>query len=348
MPAPAATRNTGALLRRGTVIAVVALGVGWPVGVALSDTDGPTDLRGFASWWARVWSAVPWPATAVLVAVAVVHHLAAAVAARAASGRPLPWGETVAAQFAASAVNRITPGGLGGDALNARFFARRGGLRAAESAGAVSALVVFGALADLLALLGVVAVAALLGVPGIGTYSSALVRVLTRLSPGSVWWWVGGAVAVAAAAAAVVAFRQRGRRAARRALAAAARYAVTIRDLAADPRRLLTLAGASASTTLVLGAGFATTAVLSGSGVPVRMFGAVLIGYMVGSAVGNVIPVPGGVGTTDAAFVAVLVTAGMPVAQATGTALLFRVVTFWAPAALGVPALRLLQVRKVV
>lgn len=345
---PAGSRRGFAAAHARFMLAALALAaaLGWLAYLGLLDPDGSADLRGFGSWWARVWSAVPWSATAVLAAVAVIHHVAAAAAVRAASGRPLPWGETIAAQFAASALNRLTPAGLGGDSLNARFLARRGGMGAAESVAAVTALVVLGSLADLAVLCLLLGGLALAGVPGFSVYSTAVVRLATTWSPGAVWWWSLGAIVAVAAAAVGLLLHHRGHSLARRLVTVARGYARMTREIADDPRRMFAVGASSALTTLVLGAGFAAAAVLSG--VPVRLFATVLTGYMVASALGNVLPSPGGVGTTDAAFVAVLAAAGMPVAQSTATTLLFRLVTFWLPALVGVPALRSLRARRAV
>ena len=63
----------------------------------------------------------------------------AAVALRAASGRPLPFIKTVLAQLASSFANRLAPGSVGGLGVNERFLCHAGGLDNAE-AGTVLAL----------------------------------------------------------------------------------------------------------------------------------------------------------------------------------------------------------------
>lgn len=54
-------------------------------------------------------------------------------------------------------------------------------------------------------------------------------------------------------------------------------------------------------------------------------------------------PVPGGVGVAEAAYTASLIAIGIPQVEATSTALLFRVVTFYLPPLWGAPAMRWLR-----
>ncbi|HEY5050711.1 MAG TPA: lysylphosphatidylglycerol synthase domain-containing protein, partial [Acidothermaceae bacterium] len=70
-------------------------------------------------------SALPGPSwSAILIAVGAVvaSYCCSAVALSAAAGRRLPAGRTILVQFAAAAANRVTPGGVGGMAVNARFL----------------------------------------------------------------------------------------------------------------------------------------------------------------------------------------------------------------------------------
>jgi uncharacterized membrane protein YbhN (UPF0104 family) len=69
----------------------------------------------------------------------------------------------------------------------------------------------------------------------------------------------------------------------------------------------------------------------------------VLVGYLVGAAVGTAVPMPSGIGSTEAALVTVLMATGLAAAPALSAVLLFRAVTFWAPVPLGLllaPGLR--------
>ncbi len=67
--------------------------------------------------------------------------------------------------------------------------------------------------------------------------------------------------------------------------------------------------------------------------------------FVVGSAIGSAIPVPAGVGSTEASLIAALLATGIPAAHALRAVLLFRVVAFWVPPAFGIAAARLLRRR---
>ena len=106
------------------------------------------------------------------------------------------------------------------------------------------------------------------------------------------------------------------------------------------PIRALQLFGGSAGIT----ASYALTLVLC-----VRAFGgdasllALVAAYLVGSALGSLLPAPGGVGGIEAALVAGLLGAGMPVGPALAAVSTFRLLTFWLPILPGIAAFRYLR-----
>ena len=57
--------------------------------------------------------------------------------------------------------------------------------------------------------------------------------------------------------------------------------------------------------------------------------------YLTGSALGSLVPTPGGLGAVEAALAAGLTATGMPAATAVSAVLLFRLLTFWLPVPLG-------------
>src|SRR5215469_181166 len=67
--------------------------------------------------------------------------------------------------------------------------------------------------------------------------------------------------------------------------------------------------------------------------------------YLTGSALGSLVPTPGGLGAVEAALSAGLTAAGLPGATAVSAVLLFRAVTFWLPIPLGWGALNYLERR---
>jgi uncharacterized protein (TIRG00374 family) len=84
-----------------------------------------------------------------------------------------------------------------------------------------------------------------------------------------------------------------------------------------------------------LGFGFAAVG-------PVPAFGTLVLGYLIGQ-LGNLIPVPGGIGATEGALVAVFALYGVKVADATAAVLLYRLFQLLVPALLGAPAFVLLR-----
>jgi glycosyltransferase 2 family protein len=74
--------------------------------------------------------------------------------------------------------------------------------------------------------------------------------------------------------------------------------------------------------------------------VPIAKIGLV---YLTGSAIGSIIPTPGGIGAVEAALTAGLTAAGVPGAVAASAVLLFRLLTFWLPIPFGWGALKYLE-----
>jgi uncharacterized protein (TIRG00374 family) len=70
---------------------------------------------------------------------------------------------------------------------------------------------------------------------------------------------------------------------------------------------------------------------------------AVAVIYLTGSAVGSIVPTPGGLGAVEAALSAGLRATGMAGAVAISSVLLFRLLTFWLPVPLGWASLRYLE-----
>ena len=65
--------------------------------------------------------------------------------------------------------------------------------------------------------------------------------------------------------------------------------------------------------------------------------------YLTGSALGSIIPTPGGLGAVEAALTAGLVAAGLHGTEAASAVLLFRLLTFWLPVPFGWAALSYLE-----
>jgi uncharacterized protein (TIRG00374 family) len=72
------------------------------------------------------------------------------------------------------------------------------------------------------------------------------------------------------------------------------------------------------------------------------VFGVLVLGYLIGQ-LGNLIPIPGGIGGTEGALIGMFVLYGVNVTQATAAVLLYRLFALLVPAALGAPAFVLLR-----
>ena len=86
-----------------------------------------------------------------------------------------------------------------------------------------------------------------------------------------------------------------------------------------------------------LGFGFAAVAA-------VPAFGTLVLGYLIGQ-LGNLVPLPGGIGGTEGALIGVFALYGVDVADATAAVLVYRLFQLAIPALLGTPAFLLLRRR---
>jgi uncharacterized protein (TIRG00374 family) len=84
-----------------------------------------------------------------------------------------------------------------------------------------------------------------------------------------------------------------------------------------------------------LGFGFAAVG-------PVPTFGVLVLGYLIGQ-LGNLIPVPGGIGGTEGALIGIFALYGVNLPEATAAVLLYRLFQLLIPALLGTPAFVLLR-----
>jgi uncharacterized protein (TIRG00374 family) len=90
-----------------------------------------------------------------------------------------------------------------------------------------------------------------------------------------------------------------------------------------------------ASDIAALGFGFAAVG-------HVPAFGTLVLGYLIGQ-LGNLVPVPGGIGGTEGALIGVFALYGVNVTEATAAVLIYRLFQLAIPALLGAPAFLLLR-----
>jgi glycosyltransferase 2 family protein len=257
---------------------------------------------------------VDWRWLPAILAMSVLSYVAAAASAIGSVPDRLPPWPTFVAQVGASFVNWVTPAKVGGLALGARFMERQGVHAAVAVTGA-----------GINAGAGAVMHAALLGVFAVAVGTRGLEGVrhppAARALP-----WVGlGILAVSGLVAAVPA----GRRLVYRHVVPSLERAVHgIRELAGHPGKLALLFGGSALVTLCYAFGLVYCVEAFGGGLPVA---AIIAAYLVGAAIAQVAPTPGGIGAVEAALIAALTAAGLDKETAVPAVFLFRLATFWLP-----------------
>ncbi|MFC5749002.1 lysylphosphatidylglycerol synthase domain-containing protein [Actinomadura rugatobispora] len=290
------------------------------VGVMLAGGEAAATVSGAV----RAASGAHWAVVPVVAALVVVHFWFSAVALRGAAGRTMPLLHATLAQFTGATANRITGGGLGTVAVNARYLTGRG-MPAGRSVAVAGVLQVGGAIADLLLFAVVVAVAVAAGDGALLSHVHVVSREVLVI----------GAVAVVAAGVAAWLLRAR------------LRGPIEVcAEMARRPRDLLVMMAASAATTLVMGVAFAVSMLAVPGAVSPGQIGTLIVVYMIGAAAGGVVPGPGGLGSTEAALVALLAVAGVETAAALSGVLIFRAITHWAPVPVGVLAAGTVRGRK--
>ncbi len=217
---------------------------------------------------------------------------------------------TFAVQLAASLVRVVSPAAVGAAAVNVQYL-RRAGVGGAASVGTVSVA------QSVQILLAVV----LLPPVAVATGMDALV-----LDGEQVWIAaavVAGVVVLAALAVVVV---RRSPLLEARLRVVLSELTTSLRTMARSPRRAaVSVAGAMLISAGLIVAMWSSVHAFGGS-IGVLTAAGVLL---VGTSAGNLLPVPGGIGSVDAALVAMLTAAGTSLAVALPAVALFRLVTMW-------------------
>jgi undecaprenyl-diphosphatase len=309
--APAWLRGFG----RGAKWLVVALGAGFAIHILiplLGDAGKIVEtIRGAAPWWL------------VVAAIASVFtYLFAALGIRAAVATTTSLASVSEAQLASSAAILFAPAGIGGLALNQRFFERSGMPRSDVAAGILLNTVV----AFLVHAAGVVVLSVAFGVrlPGAVDASARVVfdvAVVLAVVAGLVVWALP---------------------ASRRLLRPIVAMLRVVPGILRDRSRLVRVAGAAIGVNVAYAASLQASLAAFGSAPdPAHT----MLVYLVAATIGTVTPTPGGIGGTELALVAGLTRIGALQAQAVAAALAFRLVTFWLPVIPGLVALRRLRRR---
>ena len=266
-----------------------------------------------------------WRWVVVGLALSAVTYVGAAFSLSGFVLEKLRLSRTFLAQLAGSFVTLVTPAAVGGVALNIRYLHKA----KVEPADAASSVGVSQVLAFALHLLLLVIFVAMTG----GSQSTPF------KPPG----WAYIALAVLGAVVLLVLALPAGRRLIRSRVAPALGQVIPrLLDIAQKPAKL----GEGIGGALLLTFGYILCLEVSVAAVGWHAvsFPAVAVVYLTGSAIGSIVPTPGGLGAVEAALSAGLTTvAHVPGAYALSAVLLFRLLTFWLPVPVGWAALNYLQ-----
>jgi glycosyltransferase 2 family protein len=304
-------------LRPATVVSLLLLGAA--VYTLLPQLSSMRDVAGSlltANWW--------WLALAVCTGLLAV--VASAVSMLGSSPTRLPFWRTTAVQIAVAFTGRTTPGGVGFFAVNIAFMERLGMRRASAVGVTVLNMAAFSVLGGIWCGISLLA---------IGAASPLKVRIPHG-------WPVLAAVAAGVVAAAGVLASPFGRR---RFVRPAWRVTRELLGTLRQPVRALQLLGGTSANLIVSGLGLA--ACVAAFHTPVPVVGAVAV-FLVGQTLGHVVPIPGGLGPTEALMIGGLTTLGIAPTVAVASTLAARLLTYWLPVLPGVAAFRYLQHRGIV
>jgi uncharacterized membrane protein YbhN (UPF0104 family) len=241
--------------------------------------------------------------------------------------RPL---RTFLVQVAGSFVVLVTPPAVGGLALNVRYL-RKAHVDAADAAASVGVTQVISFL--------VYVVLVLISATVAGTTSTAA----KALTPPK-WVYIGLGV-IGAIALIILALPAGRRQLVSRVSSLAGRVIPRLVDVGQRPTKLVKGVGGSLLTSIAYI--LCLDASLLAVGERHVQLASVAVVFLTASAIGSILPIPGGIGAVEGAMSLALSAAGVPYGTAITAVLLFRTVTFWLPAPVGWLALHYLQRRDV-
>jgi uncharacterized membrane protein YbhN (UPF0104 family) len=233
---------------------------------------------------------------------------------------------TFAAQVAGSLLRIVSPAAVGAAAVNVQYL-RRAGVSSAASVGAVS-------VAQSVQLL-----LALLLFPPVAIVAGGGVALLNA---DGLWIALAAVAGLAVVAGVSVAVVRRYPLMEARARMLLGELSRSLRAMAAQPRRaIVSVAGAVCVSGGLILTLWSSVHAFGGSLALLTAAGVLLLG----TTAGNAVPVPGGLGSVDAALVAALTATGTPLTVALPAVALFRLVTLWLLLPAGVVSLGLLRRR---
>ena len=265
-----------------------------------------------------------WRWVLAALALSAITYVAAALSLTGFVLEKLHFVRTLLVQLAGNFVTLVTPAAVGGVALNIRYL-NKAKVAPADAASSVGVSQVFAFVLHLLLLVGFVVLT--------GGSPSKSVRVPS-------WSYI--AIAVLGTIVLGVLALPAGRRLVRSRVAPALGQVIPrLLDVAQRPAKLAEGIGGALLLTFAYIVCLQVSVLAVGSHAP---FFAVGVVYLTGSAISSVVPTPGGIGIAETALAAGLgAVAHVSTGYALSAVLLFRLVTFYLPAALGWVALNYLQ-----
>jgi uncharacterized membrane protein YbhN (UPF0104 family) len=302
-------------IRLRTLVTLVAtILAGYLLIVQLGRVNFATLLRQAAPLWMLV-----------ALGLSALTYVAAALSLSGFVPERLNFIRTMLAQLAGSFVTLVTPAAVGGAALNIRYL-QRNKVQPAVAAASVGVVQVVAFV------LHIVLLVVFLVITGARSHS---------LRPPT---WAYFVIAGLVLAALVVAALPQGRRLLRARLAPALGQVLPrLLEVIQQPRKLAEgIGGALMLTVCYI---LCLDACVRAFGGSLSLTGAAVV-YLTGSALGSVVPTPGGLGAVEAALAAGLTATGMAAATAVSAVLLFRLLTFWLPVPAGWAAFSYLRRRQ--
>jgi glycosyltransferase 2 family protein len=253
-----------------------------------------------------------WALLGLAVVFSFVTYLGAALSISGAAPIRLPIGETMLAQLAGSFTNRITPAGVGGLALQVRYLSKSG-VDTTQSVAALGINSAAGFISHLVVTLVFVVWAGDTGA-GFSLPSAQLIFIV---------------LAVLGVLSGLVVFTPWGRaHVLDKVLVSLSKAWDGLRTVAQRPTKLLALFAGGAIVPLAYLASLVLSLRAFGGETSIATIGVV---YLIGGALAQAAPTPGGLGAVEAALIAGLTAAGMPSSIAVPGVLAFRLATFWIP-----------------
>jgi uncharacterized protein (TIRG00374 family) len=264
-----------------------------------------------------------WQWGIVALALSASTYIGATISLSGFVAERLSFFRTLLVQVAGSFITLVTPAAVGGAALNIRYLQRKK-VPAAVAAASVGVAQVVAFVLHIVLLVIFAAIA--------GSSASEHIQ-----PPRWAWFVLAGLVVLALAVLAVPA----GRRALRaRVSPTLGQVLPRLLDVAQQPVKLARGIGGALLLSLSYILCLAACVAAFGRSVPIASIAVV---YLTGSAIGSILPTPGGLGGVEAALTAGLTAAGLPGAVAVSAVLLFRLLTFWLPVPFGWAAMTYLE-----